>query len=526
MDDKCWIRLILDSKDITKEDLKFLLDILNKSEEYKSMIYPSGFAKIFISCILHEIDEINEMNDTNEMNKYDFSDCNFENLSIVQINKLLLHCPKNKSLYKKIALNYLGDIALLNCQHTDLLVHTTNIEDFKRILGDSILTNDLFVPEFLQYPSITRLFGDFNTLVNKISINKLIRFIHTDLLEEYDYIINVIIEQFLNVSQYLNIFQDPDDLCQYLIHISSLDDSKEMIKKFIFLKEQLCTELPVIFFTNERDICKFKKVMRDIYKKGNIEFIQHVEEFISMYYTDILIHDFFVFQDIRKFDNITHLAELCPEFKKMESTSDIEFIKDVIFDGGQINFSALKRYLLYNNVDILSECDKKTIMQINTENNLSDFIINFKYKYLIEYNITIPRIKLRLSVNTKNKIPPYLLINVLHNDINFSEFIYLFENWKYIFDVPFKEEIKSYIVNIMIKLNDSKYIIWLHLLFKTKLMINEVECGLYKRLHSKNYDLNRYGIQTCNNESISDFIYRLLFLDNTSTKNNKRQKIN
>lgn len=231
-----------------------------------------------------------------------------------------------------------------------------------------------------------------------------------------------------------------------------------------------------------------------------------------MYYTDIVIHDFFVLEDVGLLNSFILLAELCPQFKKLEAKTNIDFIKkDVILVNDQINFSILKRYLLYNNV--LSECDKKTIMLINTETDLVRFITNFKYKYLIDYNITIPRIKLRLSINTK--ISSYNLItNILHNDIEFSEFIYLFENWKLIFDVPFKEEIKLYIVNTMIKFNDSKYIIWLHLIFKAKLIINEVECGLYRKLHSKSYDFENYGIQVCNNDNKTDIIYRLLFSNN------------
>ena len=406
----------------------------------------------------------------------------------------------------------MNDIALLNCTSLDLLIHTTNVEDFKKVLGDLKISNELFVPEFLQYPDITRLFGDFNILIGKIQINELIRFINTKLLDEYNYIIDVIIEQYLEVTRYLNIFQEPDVLFQYIIHISTLSDTEEMIKKFIFLEEQLHTEFPVIFFTNEKDICKFKKIIRDIYRKGNVEFIRRVEEFILMYYTDIVIHDFFVLEDVGLLNSFILLAELCPQFKKLEAKTNIDFIKkDVILVNDQINFSILKRYLLYNNV--LSECDKKTIMLINTETDLVRFITNFKYKYLIDYNITIPRIKLRLSINTK--ISSYNLItNILHNDIEFSEFIYLFENWKLIFDVPFKEEIKLYIVNTMIKFNDSKYIIWLHLIFKAKLIINEVECGLYRKLHSKSYDFENYGIQVCNNDNKTDIIYRLLFSNN------------
>ena len=94
---------------------------------------------------------------------------------------------------------------------------------------------------------------------------------------------------------------------------------------------------------------------------------------------------------------------------------------------------------------------------------------------------------------------------ILYNNIDFSDLVYMFENWKSIFDIPFSEEIKLYIINIIIELNCDKYILWINLIFRSGCTINQIEYRLYPRIQNKQYDLQYYKIH-----SDTDSVYEML----------------
>jgi len=434
---KAMIRWILESKQINGDDLKYLTILLEEQhlKEYIKKYISRNQTKLLISCILNNKDMRKIFRDRIfYMKDYNFIYEDLSQLTFRQFKHLKILFKDNKSMHRIIYCNE----RLYNFD--------------KNVSGEHFSLVHLCFPVYFS-----------NIDISKYDIKDILIHCSGEVLNE----------KFLIICKITNtsIFMEDFKFTLNFLY-SSLNDSK----KLLFLNT-ICilSSYPFVGATTREEINEFNKLIQRVYNTCNQEFIQKFESFIKQHYTDIDIHPFFLIHNIENInihlDFLTYTIEEMEEMKEKEmkvqynlckELDNIELLELTSEDltDTNITIGKINAFLIANDVDIssisgmsLKEIQKK--MELTIENativeNMTLRGVQFTNKRILK---TFQFIFERLVRNSGN--------------FEFSDLKYVIVNWSQIFGHDFCLQYITEIINILIELNNIKYIYWLREIFKS-----------------------------------------------------------
>ena len=456
MTEKAFIRWLFESNKINGDNLKKLLISLNgQLKEYVEIHIIIHKTKFLISCIVNKCNFIKTINVQifkDYSIDYDFKHENLSRLDYRQFKILKRYFRNNESLNKII--------------NSNRKLYNFEIE----MEGENPFTLErMFSPFYLQKRDILNC--DMDDFFSN-NIEYIILMCSGKVLNMYFF--KMCIKNSSTYGKKFNpsIFSENFDFTIKFLY-SSLNDTK----KLKFFKQMISmSDYPIIGAKTLKNIEEFNKLIQIVYNTCSHEFILYFESIIRCNYTDTDIHIYFFIKNMKTSGDamlgcnmdimqyllyqLIDIESLNPLFEDLLDVNLDDKSSELPFYSEDAKINIIRAFLTANGEDTKSLAN--TLKEIETQMDLT-----IAY-YTICTNMTLRGLQFTNPEILKHFERNFTFRELVKNSDNFKFFDleYVIKNWAKLFGKDICSLIRTDIVNVLIELDNIKYLLWLSKIFK------------------------------------------------------------